>query len=466
MEPTDKNKPKDDIDAASDPATAKAGTDPVAELGGSEQPGSDKDARAAKLAGASASSDKGSAADSPVKSTDSAAATKDAGSGTSRTTATDPKDASASKAGTGTGTGTAAGAGSGGTKPPSRPAKSSSSGGRGLASLALLIALAAGGLSLWQWYKGQAAEDGPDVALQERLEQLEQDQRQASETQAQRLESLPRAEQLEETRRLVNDLQRSQQQLRNRLEEQGDNRTDWKLAEAEYLLRLASLRLMAAQDIRSASEMLEAVDQIMRDQPDSGVFPVREALARVQSELNALPNIDRAGIYLRLAALNDRVDRLVALPVPEFEPGSAGAEDEAAPDSTWAERVLARLERYVRVDFKRGEIITPLMGEAEMQRIHRTLQLTIEQAQWAALRGEQEVYRSSLERANEVLERFFERDNQQAQAMREQLSALAERQVSATPPDLAPVQRALNDYMQDRGQSSGGDGQDQEAANE
>ena len=98
------------------------------------------------------------------------------------------------------------------------------------------------------------------------MQQLEEDLRQSSEAQTQRLQDVPRAEQLDETRRLVDDLQRSQQRLRNRLEEQGDARTDWKLAEAEYLLRLASLRLMAAQDVRSAREMLEAVDQIMRDQ--------------------------------------------------------------------------------------------------------------------------------------------------------------------------------------------------------
>ncbi|WP_223654093.1 uroporphyrinogen-III C-methyltransferase [Halopseudomonas nanhaiensis] len=313
-------------------------------------------------------------------------------------------------------------------------------------------------MSVWQWYQTQASDDDPTAELEQRLGQLEQSQREASESQAQRLEDVPRAEELDETRRLVDDLQRSQQRLRTRLEEQGDARTDWKLAEAEYLLRLASLRLMAAQDVRSASEMLEAVDQIMRDQPDSGVFAVREVLAQAQAEISALPEVDRAGIYLRLAALHNQVDKLVALPVPEFDPDEVSAEEEyedRLARRTWAERMLMRLERYVRVDFQRGKVITPLLDEAEMQRIHRTLQLTLEQAQWAALRGEQAVYRSSLERAGEVLEQFFEEQSQQVSAMRDQLSELAERPVSLTPPDLSPVQRALADYMRSRGQDSG-----------
>ena len=484
MEPTDKNKPQDKTDPASDAAKARAGGDPVADLGGSEPPASGAQTAGQPADGASPTSAAGSksttkAGDKPTDSTAAAAASSDRtpgspGSSASGASGTAPSTAktgtattSGASAGSASGKGAAAGGSSSASPPPAPPRKNGSSGGRGLASLALLVALAAGGFGVWQWYQDQGAEDSRSAELEQRMQQLEEDLRQSSEAQTQRLQDVPRAEQLDETRRLVDDLQRSQQRLRNRLEEQGDARTDWKLAEAEYLLRLASLRLMAAQDVRSAREMLEAVDQIMRDQPDSGVFAVREALARAQSELSALPDVDRAGIYLRLAALSDRVDQLVALPVPAFDPDQVSVEEEyedRMARRTWAERMLMRLERYVRVDFQRGKVITPLMDEAEMQRIHRTLQLTLEQAQWAALRGEGTVYRSSLERAGEVLEQFFEGENQQVQAMGEQLSQLAERQVSLTPPDLAPVQRALNEYMQSRGQDSGAS--EQEAANE
>ena len=67
-----------------------------------------------------------------------------------------------------------------------------------------------------------------------------------------------------------------------------------------------------------------------------------------QAELEGLPELDRAGVFLRLGALRDQVDRLVALPVPEFDPTDVSAEEEYADRlqrrDRW-DRVLMRLER-------------------------------------------------------------------------------------------------------------------------
>lgn len=344
-----------------------------------------------------------------------------------------------------------------GTPPggPTTAAAGGGSGGKGVAALALLVALAALGLSGWQWYQAQAPQVVDQTAEDGRLDQLAEGQA-ASQARvdelSRRVQGLPDADEVQHLQRLTGDLQRSQQALGQRLEAlQGEAQADWKLAEAEYMLRLASLRLLAAQDVRSAKELLRAADEILRDQPDSGVFAVREQMAQVQAELETLPEIDRPGLYLRLAALHEQVNRIVALPVPVFDPDEVSVEEEfeeRMARRTRAERVLMRLERYVRVDFQRGKVVTPLLDEAEMQRIRRTLQLTLEQAQWAALRGESEVYRASLERADDMLRQFFELDNPQVRALQGQLALLAEQQVSLQTPDLAPLQRSLAAYVQ------------------
>lgn len=347
---------------------------------------------------------------------------------------------------------------SGSTPPPTPTARASGSGGRGIALLALLVAAGALGFSGWQWY--QAEQRGGEVhqndltQLENRITELGNAQRQGQSNATQRLDGLPQTEEWQQSQRLIAELQRSQQALSQRLTDlQGDARADWKLAEAEYLLRLASLRLLAAQDVASARELLEAVDDIFQAQPDSGVFAVREQLARYQAQLEALPVVDRAGIYLKLSALHEQVADLVALPVPVFDPDEVTPEEEfedRLARRTRGERMLMRLERYVRVDFQRGKVITPLLDEAEMQRVRRTLQLTLEQAQWAVLRGEGEVYRIAMQRASGMLEQFFEMDNPQVQAMRNRLAQLANEQVTITPPDLAPLQQSLAAYIQSR----------------
>lgn len=346
------------------------------------------------------------------------------------------------------------------TPPPKPPiSKKGSGGGRGLGLLALVIALIALGLSGWQWYQSQQTRSASQTQLDNRLTELSNAQRQALGVAEQQLQGLPDAQQWQQQQRLTADLQRSQQALSQRLDTlQGDSRVDWKLAEAEYMLRLASLRLLAAQDVESARELLDAVDHILKTQPDSGVFAVREQLARYQVELEALPVVDRSGLFLKLAALHDQVDQLVALPVPVFDPDEVTPEEEYEDRlgrRTRVERMLMRLERYVRVDFQRGKVITPLLDGAEMQRIRRTLQLTLEQAQWAVLRGEATVYKESLERAANMLEQFFELDNPQVQAMQSRLLTLAKQRIAVAPPDLAPLQQGLAAYIQSRKSPNG-----------
>lgn len=338
--------------------------------------------------------------------------------------------------------------------PRGKPPQGAGRQGRGLAAVALVVAVAALGLQAWQWQRGAEQQAAQVDNLNQQLEQLANSQRRAQQSMQVRLEGLPEQSDWQQMQNLAAELQRSQQALSQELDVlRGDARADWKLAEAEYLLRLASLRLLAAQDVESARELLEAVDSILREQPDSGVFAVREALAQVQAEIEALPEIDRSGVYLRLAALHEQVNRLVLLPVPEFDPDEVSVEEEyedRLARRTRAERVLMRLERYVRVDFQRGKVITPLLDEAEMQRVRRTLQLTMEQAQWAALRGESAIYQASLAQAKNILRQFFELENPQVKAMQNQLATLAERQVDLDPPDLSDVQQDLAAYIQSR----------------
>src|SRR5690606_14702466 len=125
--------------------------------------------------------------------------------------------------------------------------------------LALLVGLAALGLSGWQWSQSQQEAEARQLQLDNQLTELRNAQRQEQRSAEQRLAGLPTEDEWQQLQRLTADLQRSQQALSQRLLAalQGDARADWKLAEAEYLLRLASLRLIAAQDVASARELLD-----------------------------------------------------------------------------------------------------------------------------------------------------------------------------------------------------------------
>ncbi|EXF44198.1 uroporphyrin-III C-methyltransferase [Pseudomonas sp. BAY1663] len=165
---------------------------------------------------------------------------------------------------------------------PSKPAAGGP--GKALAALALLVgvgAIALGGYSLWQLQQLGAQEDRQLQALQGASEQTRQlaasDQQLAA--RLGRLEQLPSAAELEERRRLLAVLQSDQQRLSGRVEQVlGASREQWRLAEAEHLLRMAMLQLSAMQDVKSAEMLVHEADLILQKQDDPSAYATRQKL--------------------------------------------------------------------------------------------------------------------------------------------------------------------------------------------
>ncbi|QVL18790.1 uroporphyrinogen-III C-methyltransferase [Pseudomonas qingdaonensis] len=334
---------------------------------------------------------------------------------------------------------------------PAAPAKRA---GTGPALFALLLGaagVAIGGWGVWQVRHLQGANQLQSEQLQA-LNAQAQALQQGEQRLSSRLADLPPAAELEERRRLVAQLQGDQQRLSQRLETVlGASRKDWRLAEAEHLLRLASLRLSALQDITSARALVEGADQILREQSDPASFAAREQLARSLATLNSVKQPDRTGLFLKLAALREQVVQLTAM-APEFEEGGeplfglAADGDGASRWSQW----WAQLSRYFRIDFNADKNVKPLLAGQALNQVRLALSLTLEQAQWAALNGEPKVYAQALDEARSVLLANFNHDNEQSQSMLEQLNAVANEPVSVVTPDLADSLGAVQAYLERR----------------
>nr|WP_154211871.1 MULTISPECIES: uroporphyrinogen-III C-methyltransferase [Pseudomonas] len=331
------------------------------------------------------------------------------------------------------------------------PAKRS---GNGLAALALLLGaagVAVGGWGAWQVRQLQGSEfdQGQHIeALNQRAEALQQREQQISA----QLASLPAASELEDRRRLVAQLQGDQQRLSQRLETVlGESRKEWRLAEAEHLLRLATLRLSALQDITSAKALVEGADEILREQSDPGAFAAREQLNRSLATLNSTQQPDRTGLFLKLAAQRDLVQQLSAQS-PEFD-SNADALGALTADGDGVSRLSqwwAEISKYFQVDFNADENVRPLLAGQQLNQLRLALSLTIEQAQWAALNGDAKVYTQALDDARSVLLANFNADNPQSKAMLDSLNALAEQPVSVVTPDLSESLAAVQAYIQRR----------------
>ncbi|MDH0745888.1 uroporphyrinogen-III C-methyltransferase [Pseudomonas sp. GD03842] len=329
----------------------------------------------------------------------------------------------------------------------------------GLAVLALLLGaagVAVGGWSVWQLRAMQTGHQQQAGQLQDigaQTQVLKQSEQQL----AARLAALPPAEELEDRRRLVTQLQGDQQRLSQRLETVlGASRKDWRLAEAEHLLRLASLRLSALQDISSAQALVQGADEILREQDDPGAYAAREQLAKSMAALQSVDQPDRTGLFLQLAALRDQAAQLNAL-APEYkDKGESllGLTD-GSEDSEWA-KWWDKISQYFRVDFHADKNIRPLLAGQSLTQVRLSLSLALEQAQWAALNGQQQVYVQAVNEARSVLDANFNQDNPQSKSLGERLDALAKQPVSVATPDLTQSLSALQAYLEQRHKPVGG----------
>ncbi len=334
-------------------------------------------------------------------------------------------------------------------QPADKPART----GTAIAVLALLVGaagVAVGGWGVWQVRQLNAGHHAQSAQL-ETLTAQSQTLKQNEQQLESRLAQLPPAAELEERRRLVAQLQGDQQRLSQRLESVvGASRKDWRLAEAEHLVRLASLRLSALQDLTSARALVLGADEILREQDDPAAYAAREQLAKSMAALNSVEQPDRTGLFLQLGALREQSAQLSVL-APEFQADAQAPalQGDAAGFAHWRQW-WRTVSGFFRIDFSPDNNIRPLLAGQSLQQVRLALSLALEQAQWAALNGQGKVYTQALDEARGVLAGSFNQDNTQAKSLLARIDALKGQSVTVDVPDLAASITALQAYMAQR----------------
>ena len=330
----------------------------------------------------------------------------------------------------------------------------------------LLVLVVIGGLGAGAWWaypQWQARTDElTDIQAQldrERLAVADLEQRliAAEDGSAQVASTINAAqsEQNEQLRAMTERLNAHNQRL---LSLSNTSREDWQLAEAHYLLRLASQRLLVDRSATSALGLMESTDAILRELNMPDLFPVRQALAQDLGAVRLAAEVDREGVFLRLQGLIDNIDRL-----PMFEPPSLPAltQEEAtvitAEPENWGERILGwlkgagsaigkRLDRYFAVR-DHDALDPPMLPPSASEYLRQNVRFNMEQAQVALLREQQTIYRASLEQTRDLVDRYFA-DSPGAGALNEELLRLADIDIQTQLPSISGSLSQLQAYIE------------------
>ena len=323
------------------------------------------------------------------------------------------------------------------SKPSEKPTGAASSILRTLKiilALGLIVALLAAswmGWTLWQTWALEADKSDRQLSgMQDAIDSIQQQARLDQERQ------LLESQQLQQA---VTDLQlRSNTQGRRLAELGSTTRSDWLLAEAVYLTRLANQRLQTERSTANSLALLSNVDLILQELDDPDLTPARSALAKDITALRLAGEVDVEGIYLELSSLIYSIDQLSILSLPAQPQAGEQSSAQNAEASLSPQSVLAgfsqKVAQLIRVR-QRSQPIEPILQPEEATLIRHNIRLMLEQAQSALLREQQVIYSQSISKAQSWLAQHFQL-NPSAQVLSGRLSELAKAQVVQQLPEI------------------------------
>jgi len=363
---------------------------------------------------------------------------------------------------------TAAASSGSGTPPTATPQQGNGGGSKSGVFAILLVIVLAVALAFLAWEGWQRLEN-----QQQRLDELAQ-KTDNSATQAdlaelnERLESgeAERNQALEST---TNEMQQAFSEYRSEVndtldqvldqlsQEQDADEREWLHAEAAYLLRLANQRLQLERDVEGAAALLRTADSVLNSADNPALTPVRREIASELAALDAVPRVDRTGIYLALNAQQERIATLRLAQEVEEQPASSNIEQ---PPTGTFQRQLERFgEELKDLVVIRGhdEAMEVLITPEQESYLRQSLRLILEQSQLAVLKEEQELFEAGIDKALDLLNRYYDTSRSETQGVISRLEEIRQTNVTPELPDISRSQQALAEFIENRYESRGGE---------
>jgi len=316
-----------------------------------------------------------------------------------------------------------------------------------LLSASIVISLASLSASGWLFYQAQHHNPAGAIAQLQQQQDKINDQLVAynqSRSQINTLSSqVAQTEQQikQQTEQVVSEQSQQSQQIKT-IQKQlsrihNNTKEDWKLAEAEYLVRLANQRILLESDVKGAIGLLSSADSILAELQDPMFFAARKAIAKDIQALKSTRHFDLQGRYLQLDALYDQVSQL-----PQREPSKAWQQDHQASNTEPQSQkitdkvtgVLSQLwqslKSLVIINYDHTPIKT-LLPPTEYQQLVTGLQLQLDVAQVAMVKGESKIYQNALSRVAKAVTEHFDTKSQQVIAFLASITSL--QQVNPAP---------------------------------
>ena len=228
---------------------------------------------------------------------------------------------------------------------------------------------------------------------------------------------------------------------------------DWKLAEVEYLLRLANQRIILQQELSGAHALLDSANQILGQLDDPSLLNIRQQLAKEMRVLGSFVQLDRQGMYMEIQALKSAIPNAIHAPKnfdkkPKAPSNTAASQPVNEDESLGAwDTIKQQFLSLVRIRHNE-QAFNESLTDSQFQLLEHSLILMLEQAQWALLKADNELFKTSLENAANWIERNLR--HSQADSVLADITKLADVDITQHMPDISKSLNLLRQALKNR----------------
>jgi len=229
----------------------------------------------------------------------------------------------------------------------------------------------------------------------------------------------------------------------------GRNSTAWMASEAEYLMRVANHRLFLERDVSTAAKALEVADGRLRDTGDPGWIEVRKVIADEVAALKGVGQLDRAGLSATLSGLIKQVKGLKMTGL-QYTPERPSDPQLTEQSKRSLKTLLADSWsgfKSVMVIRHRDKPVTAMLAPEQQFFVYQNIELQLEAARLAMLRGDQVLFDNSLKMSSQWLGDFFDNEANATTALIGEIAKLQKTDVNPALPDISKSLMALRERM-------------------
>ncbi|MET1219256.1 MAG: uroporphyrinogen-III C-methyltransferase [Glaciecola sp.] len=234
----------------------------------------------------------------------------------------------------------------------------------------------------------------------------------------------------------------------------GRRPTDWLLAEADYLVKLAGKKLFLEEDVKSAIMLLKSADMRIADLSDPSLLPVRALIAKDIQSLQQVNDVATTTIALSVSALIAQVDELPLDTLKLPDPVAPEAQTTVSADvSNWRANLKASwdaiVKDFVSVEKRRAEV-QPFMSTKQQWLAREQLKFALLNAQNAILQNEAALFVQSLQASLDTVITHYDVNNQGVKAYMKSIQDLINTDTKQVLPPQLDSQQPLTEIIDQR----------------